>query len=40
MGNKSGKMTYDNMYELIGENVFEVARRYLDEWKDFYPEAQ
>ena len=33
-------MEYDPMYEPTDENVFEVVGRYLDEWKDFYPDAQ
>ena len=28
------------MYEPTDENVFESVKRYLDEWKQFYPDAQ
>ena len=28
------------MYELTYENVFEVVGRDLDQWKEFYPDAQ
>ena len=27
------------MYEPTYKNVFEVVERYLDKWKDFYPDA-
>ena len=33
-------MAYDPMYEQKYENLFEVVGRYLDEWKDFYSDAQ
>ena len=33
-------MAYDSMYETIDENVFDIIRRDLDEWKDLYPDAQ
>ena len=34
-GKKSGRMSYEPMYEPTDENVFEVVRRYLDQWKYF-----
>ena len=33
-------MAYDPMYETTDGNVFVVLGRDLDEWKDFYPNAQ
>ena len=31
----SGGLTYNPMYDPTDKNVFEVAGRYLDEWKYF-----
>ena len=33
-------MTYNMMYELTEENMFEVSEIDLDKWKYFYPDAQ
>ena len=38
LGKNPGSMTYNPMYEPTYENVFEVVGRYLDGWKDFYPD--
>ena len=35
-----GRMIYDSMYEPTYEKFFEVSGKYLDELKDFYPDAQ
>ena len=35
-----GRMAYEPIYKPTYENVFEVVGRDLDEWKDFYPDAQ
>ena len=40
LGVNTGRMTYDSMYEPTYENFFEVSGKYLDELKDFYPDAQ
>ena len=40
LGKHPGRMEYDPMYEPTDENAFEVIGRDLDEWKDFYPNAQ
>ena len=40
LDNNPGRMVYDPMYEPTDEHVFEVVARYLDEWKDFYPDDQ
>ena len=40
LGKNPGRMSYDLMCEPTDENIFEVAGRYLYEWKYFYPEAQ
>ena len=39
-GKNSGRMAYDPRYELTYDNIFEVVGRDLDQWKDFYPDAQ
>ena len=40
LGKNPGMMTYNPMYEVADENLFEVVGIYLGEWKDFYPDAQ
>ena len=40
MGKNPGSMAYCPMHEPTYENLFEVVGRYLDEWKDLYPDAQ
>ena len=40
LGKNPGRMTYNPMYEPTDNNGFEVAGRYLYEWKYFYPDAQ
>ena len=38
MNKNTGIMTYNPMYKLKDENVFEVSGLDLDKWKFFYPE--
>ena len=40
LGVNPGRMTYDSMYEPTYDNLFDIIGRYLDKWKDFYPDAQ
>ena len=40
LGRYKGGMTYDLMYEPEDEKLFEIFGRDLDEWKEFYPDAQ
>ena len=40
LGKNPGKITYDPMYELKDKNLFYVVGKDLDEWKEFYPNAQ
>ena len=40
LGKNPGRMVYAPMYEPTDENLFEVVGRYLDYWKDFYPNSQ
>ena len=40
LGKNPGRIKFNPMYELTYESMFEVVGRYLDQWKEFYPDAQ
>ena len=40
LGKNPGRMAYNPIHEPTNKNSFEVVGKYLDEWKDFYPESQ
>ena len=39
LSNNAGKISFDPACVHTDEKVFEVITRYLEDWKDFYPDA-